>query len=284
MSMYKAAQDLQFANDDLVISLPIHIENLEPEVDDVVMLHDEMPSEEQVVEMHAPEQEEVCFDLSNLPGCDDDEIVELKHEVTTTPESSEEDKKDKSKSDDQPKDLNWIKSHLDKIPKHKGETLGIERAKSYLNKVLTMLSKMIQDDHDGKIDVAKAEEARIVVEDGIERLDKELQKRKKKANKNSEITKEAAVGGFMVTVPLIVSSIARVCINSTISGGKDIEHTFERLAKKYKLTDREKVEVIQLLADMNYPLRRDMGFMVDDDEKYQYSSENNYNFVPNYQA
>lgn len=282
MAMFKIAQ---YADDDLVISLPIHVEHNEPE--EVVMLPND-PHEEHVVEMQAPEHQEavIVFELPELAGdTRDPDVVELTDEVEMQGDDAD-DEKDKSKVVDQPKDLNWVKSQFDKIPKHRGESLGLERAKSFLSRLLGHLSKMLQEDHECKIDVSKAEDARIVIEDGIERLDKELQKRKKKANVEGGVEKNAStrVGGVIVTVPILISSIARTCINSTVSGGKDIENTFERLAKKFKLTDREKVEVIQLLADMNFPMRRDMGFMIDDDEKYEYSGENNYNYVPNYHA
>ena len=78
------------------------------------------------------------------------------------------------------------------------------------------------------------------MEDGIERLEKELNKRRKKADTNHGMTKEGQKamgvnsGGVMVTVPLIVSAIARACVNAVITNGKDLEDTFDKLAKKYK--------------------------------------------------
>jgi hypothetical protein len=286
--MYKGAQ-LNLAKD-MIVALPVEAED-----DNEVVLYDNMPSAEQVVEMHAPEGEagikaELSFTLPFLPGADD--LVEvLGDDLVVETKGDKEDKKeeDKSKAADQPKDLHWVKDYLNKIPKHKGETLGIERAKSYLGKGLGLLSKMLQDDHEGKIDISHAEDARISMEDGMGRLDKELVRRKKKAALNSGITKEAqkiaSIGGIIVTVPIFISRIARVCINGTISGGKDIEDLFRRQADKWKLTDREKVEVIQLIQDMGYPMpRSDRGFMVDDKEPYQRSSENNFDYPPNYNA
>ena len=286
MAMYKMAQN--YANDELVVILPTSMMETSPENE--VVLYDEMPSKEEVIEMHRPEQEQeqLSFSLPFLPGCND-EMLEISGDDELEEEEKKEEK-DKSKVADQPKDLNWIKDFMSKIPKHKGENLGLERAKSYLNKGLGHLSKMIQEDHNGTIDISNAESARIVMEDGIERLEKELNKRKnKKASKQSELTKEAQKaagvgnGGVLVTVPLIVSAIARACINGTVSGGKSIEDIFTRLAEKFKLTDREKVETIQLLADMNFPFRRDL-FLVDDKDPYEYSSEKNVSFPANYQA
>lgn len=287
MAMFKGAQ---YAADDLVVSMPTP--DLEAHPETVVVLEEPQQQDMQshMVELQPPShaEAEICFTLSQLPGADDDE-VSLDSEVQLE-EEPEEDGKDKSKAADQPRDLNWLKSQLDNIPKHRGETLGIERALSYLHKVENMLSKMIQEDHEGKIEISKAEEARIEIENGIERLEHELNKRKKKkAAKLDGLTKSGqkaagiGPGGVLVTVPLIVSSIARTCINSTISGGKSIEDTFKRLADKYKLSDREKTEVIQLLHDMNFPFRADIH-MLDGKDHYEYSSENNISYPPNYQA
>lgn len=286
MSMYKFANDLE---NELEVSLPVE----EASPDDVVV-YDELPSEEEVVEMHAPTNEfEISFSLPFLPGAPD-EVVEVSgDDLQVENKDAKEDKKpEKEKNDGKispaAKDfLLWLQNYLQKIPKHKGETIALERAMSYLKKGLDHLSKAVQQDYEGEIDISKAEDARVEMESGIDRLDKELQKRRKKASKSSDLTKEAqkapAVGGVIITVPLIVSTIARACINSTVSGGKDIEDTFKKLSNKYKLSDREQIEVIQLIKDMNFPMKRDV-FLVDDEEKYGYSSENNYNYVPNYRS
>lgn len=286
--MFKSAQTIQ---EDFVVVLP------EQKEDDEFVVEMDPTNDSDIELIDLPMGDEVEFKLSFLPGAPDEE-VELKNELEVEKgdkdsEKSKEKSEAKSDKDWQslPKKefLKWFKEYLNKIPKHKGETIALERALSYLKRGLDILSKSVQQDFDGEIDISKAEDARFEVESGIDRLDGELQKRRKKAFKSSnEITKEAqktpGVGGIIVTVPLLVSSIARTCINSTISGGKDLEHVFKRLAEKYKLSDREKLEVVQLLNDMNFPIRRDNGFMVDDKEEYGYSSENNYNHVPNYQA
>ncbi len=283
MSMFRAAQ-LNLV-DEVVVALPSE------EMDDnEVVLYQDMPSAEDVIEMHAPEgATEITFHLPFLPGAD--ELVEVLDDdlaVETKGDTKEEKEKDKSKASDQPKDLNWAKQYIDNVPKHRGETLGLERAKSYLNRGLGQLSKIIQDDHKGKIDISKAEDARIVMEDGISRLEKELAKRtqKKKAAAEVGIDKKAStpINGIMITVPLKLSRIARVCINATISGGKSIEDIFKKQSEKWKLDDNEQADLIQLMEDMGFPMRRDRGFRVDDEEPYGYSSEKNFDYSPNYQA
>jgi hypothetical protein len=283
MPMYKAADLVE----DLVVSLPV-----EETGSDEVVFYEEMPTDEEVVEMHSPAADlEISFKLPYLPGCTDPVVEVSGDELEVGSKEEEKEKeKDKSKAADQPKDLNWVKDYLDNIPKHKGETIGLERAKSYLARGNNLLSKLLQDDFDGKIDIAKAEEARIEIENGVDRLEKELYKRKKKADKSSvELKKEgqkvAAVGGIIVTVPILISRIARVCINGSISGGKDIEDLFHRQSKKWNLTEREKAEVVQLIQDMGYPVPRlDRGFQVDDKEPYERSSTDNYDYPANYNA
>ena len=234
-----------------------------------------------------PKSVELSFALPRLPGAED-------HELIVSDDDEEETKEEKK--DDKPKDwqdmpkkefLSWFRSYLDKIPKHKGETIALERAQAYLKKCLDILSKSVQQDFDGEIDIAKADDARAEIENGMNRLEKELGKRRKKASEErASLTKEGqkapAVGGIVVTVPIGISAIARACINAVISNGKDLNDTFQKLSTKYNLTDREKMETIQLLKDMNMPIRRDLN-MLDDDE-YGYGSENNFTYSPNYHA
>ena len=86
----------------------------------------------------------------------------------------------------------------------------------------------------------------------------------------------------MITVPLLISRIARVCINGMVSGGHDINDLFHRQVKKYKLTDREQAETMQVLADLGYTMREDRGYMFDDD--VDTSSSDNFDYSANYSA
>jgi len=88
--------------------------------------------------------------------------------------------------------------------------------------------------------------------------------------------------GVMITVPLLISRIARVCVNGTVSAGHDIEDLYNRQVKKWALSEREQAEVQQLLFDMGYPLRQDRGFMPEDDlEVYD---TDNMDWAANYRA
>ena len=89
-------------------------------------------------------------------------------------------------------------------------------------------------------------------------------------------------GGVMITVPLLISRIARVCVNGTVSAGHDIEDLYNRQVKKWALTEREQAEVQQLLFDMGYPLRQDRGFMPEDD--LEVFDTDNMDWAANYKA
>lgn len=95
-----------------------------------------------------------------------------------------------------------------------------------------------------------------------------------------EAQKIMGVKGVMITVPIFISRIARVCVNGTVSAGHDIEDLYHRQVEKWKLTDREQAEVQQLLFDMGYPLRQDRGFMPDDN--LEVSDSDNMDWSANY--
>ncbi len=187
----------------------------------------------------------------------------------------------------------WCKDILGGVPKHSGyDHAGIERAIAYMERFESEISKTMREDLDGELDADKIEKVRAEVDDGIERLrarfDKVKKKkgpRRKKAHDEAEaLVKQAqkmpTITGIVVTVPLLISSICRVIINGMVSGGHDAEDMFDKLATKYKLTDREKQECVQHLMDLGLPVRRDRGIMLD--EEYDATSSDNFDFGANY--
>jgi hypothetical protein len=185
----------------------------------------------------------------------------------------------------------WVKGRLADVPKHSGyDSAGLERAMAYMDRLDNEISKAMRMDLDGELDANKIEKVRAELDDGISRLQarldkvKETKKSNRKRKKSAEyevdedgFVKEAqkitGVKGVYVTVPLLISRIARVCVNGTVSAGHDIEDLYNRQVKKYSLNEREQAEVQQLLFDMGYPLRQDRGFMPEDDLEV-YDSDN----------
>jgi hypothetical protein len=190
----------------------------------------------------------------------------------------------------------WIKERISSVPKHSGfDSAGLERAIAYLDRLDNEISKAMRLDLDGDLDANKVEEVRSQIDDGISRLQQRIDKvkktkksnRKKKADETPEsLIKEAqkinGTSGPVITVPLLISGIARVCINGSVSAGHDINHIFQDQVKKYSLNDRERSEVKWLLFDMGYAIRGDRGFMPD--EEVDETSSDNYDFMANYKG
>ena len=190
--------------------------------------------------------------------------------------------------------LAWVKQRIDDVPKHSGyDTAGLERAVSYFEKLDNEISKAMRLDLEGELDANQIEHVRTQIEKGLDMLNdriekvKESKKGKKKGKKRASeetnsLVKEAqkitGVQGIYVTVPLLISRIARVCVNGMVSGGHDIEDLYARQVKKYKLSEREQAETMQLLSDMGYALRQDRGFMPDDDLTVEEGMDWNQNF------
>jgi hypothetical protein len=284
MPLYKSAQVL-------------NVEDLSQELgSDEVILYEEKPSDDDVIELHRPEEDtlEIMLKLPSIPGSTVQEI-----EVFDEPDQVEEKPAKTSKKDTNnlevkdPRDWRswgparaseWAKYMFDNIPRHSGETTGIERNISYLEKMDRDLSKMIAEDYEGKVDIVKFEQVRHEIRSGIHRLEEakdrldNMYKRKKKADgDDAELVKEAkqtAINGIIITVPIFISRLASTLINGMVSGGKNIEREYDNLSKEWKLTAREQVELMELLYHMGYaqPLR-DRG--LPRDGAIDYSSSDN---------
>lgn len=295
MALYKSSQ-LMDAKDDF--------ENFGDE--DEVVLYEEKPSREDVIEMHQPDEKtEIVFQLGPIPGSNAPAMLEVSTDDDVETEEDNKDKNDLAAGDLEVKDPTdfrsykpaeypvWVHYMFQNIPKHSGrETTGIERCISYLKRLDADISKAIASDYKGEADIGKMEEARREIYAAIERLEDALENikntsyKKKKAVSESDIVKEGQkathVGGIIVTVPLLISSIARTCINSTVSAGKDIERLAEDLITKFSLSDREQMELVQLLSDMGYPIKRPRGYKFN--EKIDTSSVDTNEYIANYNA
>ncbi|MFA5759542.1 MAG: hypothetical protein WC942_09340, partial [Clostridia bacterium] len=177
------------------------------------------------------------------------------------------------------------------------DTTGLEKAISYFEALDREITKAMRTDFKNEIDSAQAERAREQIETGLERLIDRLDGVKKKKYKryakkskswaeNTGLVKEAQkttnITGITITVPLLISRIARVCINGMVSAGHDIEDMFEKQVKEYSLDKREQAELAQLLADMGYPMFQDRGYPVG--EPVQISRNDNFDWNANYRG
>lgn len=247
-----------------------------------------------VQEEDSPEDVQVYkFDMSFIPGAD----IEEEDDISVEEEEDEVEVEEKDmwdwRSDGLKNFLPWLQKMINMVPSHSGrESAGIERAIAYLETLNKCISQAVRSDLRGEIDIASCDSARNQIDDGVDRLQARLEqiskknKKKKASETDQQIVKEAqkitGVKGIVVTVPLLISTIARVCINGMVSGGHDIEDIFEKQCEKYKLDDREQTEVMQLLSDMGYAVNRDRGYLRN--EEVDKSSSDNFDWSAQYYA
>lgn len=247
---------------------------------------------------HEPIEEECVFTLPLVPGGEIQEEIEEEDENELAVEEEDDEVKVEEPEawDWQARGVgnfvSWLKGMLNNVPRHDGvSSTGIERAISYLESLNRIISKAVRSDLKDELDVSAVENMRDEIHKGIVRLEERLEKinsnkykkpsKKKRADEDQdglvkEAQKIAGIGKIVITVPLLISHIVRVCINGTVSAGKDMEDTFKKLAEKYKLTPRERVEAIQLLEDYGWPLRhREVNF----DEDFDPTSGNNIEYI-----
>lgn len=294
MTLTSEAQELVVVDPGMGHAMPAPISLVPLEVVDMGTSPDNVP-----LEVCEPGVIEIIVD--ELPGAppgtpDPEPILEVEEEEEKKDENDAKSKKPEKwdwASKGAEGFVEWVKERLSDVPKHSGfDTAGLERAVSYLEKLDSEISKAMRLDLDGELDANKIEEIRAKIEEGVSRLHDRHDKiksskkktKKKKAELSSELVKEGqkitGVQGIYVTVPLLISRIARVCINGMVSAGHDIEDLYRRQVKKYKLSEREQAEVMQLLADMGYALRQDRGYMPDED--VDVASSDNFDWAANY--
>ena len=255
----------------------------------------------------------LAIDLGDLPGAPDGtpdpEEEKSDEEVTESSDKESNSTSDTNKVEDKPSKKSdrwdwkshglgqftfWVKERFDSVPKHSGySTAGLERARAYLERLHGEISKAMRADIDGELDSDIIADIHEKIEEGIEKLDSRLEKvkggkKKKRADEDQDgIVKEAqkifgVQNGIVITVPLFISSLARALVNGTVSAGRDIEHSYDLIVNKYRLSDREKMELIQLVQDMGFPTIRDRSLLPE--EVLHPESTDNVDFSANYQA
>lgn len=319
MALYKSAQfydinDNKVAIEDIADEGDVVLYDEKPTEHEVLEMHSEPHAEEgHAHEPHPGEIVELEFKLPELPGSlvpvDISDGVDMEVDGDDKEEEPKAKKEDKNSVDEVeesdpwsswrqkgPKHtVNWAKEMLGYIPKHTGvEVAGLQRSQAFLERLLKELSTAIRGDLMGDIDIAEFEQVRKEIVNGIGRLEdrvKQLEgKPKKKAAGNedryTQLVKEAqraaGISGIVVTVPLIISTIARTAINSMVSAGKDIEKVVDQLIKQYDLSKREQAELLQHLADMNVTIRRPRCLELDKD--WDPTSSDNLDYSAQYTA
>src|SRR5574343_63899 len=118
----------------------------------------------------------LVFTLDNVPGgLDQDDIVEEGLEVEEEPEEIE--------VNDDPwawnikNFLEWLSKKMQSVPSHSGkDSVGIERAIAYLERVDREISKAVRSDLNNEIAIDAVEKAREEIRKGLDRLQERLEK------------------------------------------------------------------------------------------------------------
>jgi hypothetical protein len=186
-----------------------------------------------------------------------------------------------------------------------------ERALGQMKRLNSYISKALQSDYDGGIDVGQVDKVRQSIEAAVDRLEQVLEAisdlgrqkkrlRRRKASddslcsecelplwegesgkiclscdKQDGIVREAATprfNGLQYQISGFERAIIGTLINGKVSGGRDIEELYGRLKKKYGITDREHLAIIQAMSDMGYPVFLDRARI--GEEEYQEDDKN----------
>lgn len=234
-------------------------------------------------------KKEFSFTLPPVPGADDQTEIE---EPTDIDVDEEEDIKVESDPWDWKLEnyMEWLHNKMNNPPKHSGKTIiGLEKVISYFKRLLDTASKASRIDYDDILDSDQLELARDEMLKAIKRCEERIDKiennkrpKKKKADSDDdgEIIKTARAAQYQINVSMFISHIARTLINGYVSAGHDLENSFIKLDKEYEFSKREKAEVLQLLADMGFPIRRDRGIPMG--TEIDQTSPNNIDWMANY--
>jgi hypothetical protein len=294
----------------LEVEEPIDLGLTEGDISDIAESVKDSPHTEYVTigegDMHAPEHgkhdEIVVTEEDKVPGSDillvEEDEADAKDKEPVKPKTWEQDK-------EHSQFVAYIIDKKNKIPKHSGETIpGCERAKSFLKSIDNEISQAMRTDLDGVIDEQQIDAVRKELDSMIDRLDRQINKLKKKTKKaevevrmisegqcekcksvapmwhdvinnkvvcmhceaeNAEdatgLEKTAGTPIINVYVTAFERAVVGTIVNSAVSGGRDIEETYERLKNKYNFTPREELAIQQLVADYGYPVYKDRGLL-----------------------
>jgi hypothetical protein len=237
------------------------------------------PGETELVEM-GEQEEPFTIEISDIPGApagtpdpqppaksvekDEEKVDEQGAKDKKTPK----DKWDWAVSHGVGSFFQWVQERINDVPKHSGyDIAGLERAQSYLERLKKEIRTAMRNDLDGAIDFDNVSQVCKTLDEHVDNITRRIKKVEETSEKNKKaagtstqyaIRKQAAkstvVDGIVTVVPLLITAIARICISASITSGHDLAVVFRDQSAKYKLTDREKLELFQLLSDMGYPL------------------------------
>jgi len=202
--------------------------------------------------------------------------------------SGEQDLQEAPKEKEEPK--NWLQSkkvehfvqfldeQMAQIPtvQHASGNLSkMENAAARWKKLNNYCSEALRSDFMGSLDSDEIDKKRQQVEynmdalqdaiDGLHamkqtRRNQRRQRRRADEDFDETMMKEATAphfNGFQMVITPFQRAIAGALINGKVSGGRNIDELWVEAKDKYKMDDREELEILQILADMGYPEFKD---------------------------
>jgi len=161
---------------------------------------------------------------------------------------------------------NYVVASARQVPKvYPNSKNSFKRAFAYLEK----LSEEILDGVSQDAAYAELNEQQLRtldhIEEGIEQAMKTVAE-----TIQGKVVKTATKSSNLVPyVNPFIFGLARILVNGTVSQGKNIESLFGSLNAKYKLSEREQLELYFVLNDMGYPIRGSFVDGLDMSEQYQ---------------
>lgn len=207
----------------------------------------------------------------------------------------------------------YLRDAFTKVPTHDGNSIsGCERALKHLNDLNREISEAIRKDSDNALEsnFDEIEQYRVKILQGIVALKNrvgELRKKikqegsqKKKASEsnledfikdavsgsNSQIEKEASAAKMQMVVTPFERAVTGIIVNAVVSAGHPFEDVYEFLKKKFEITPREELAILQIVMDMGFPIFKDRGLIGGKEESPQESKEDGHgiDFIKNYFA
>lgn len=244
-------------------------------IDDIESVQDDM---EEVVEKYDDAKESLSDEFDDLIE-DVGKKVKVKDILPGSDvhvDSKDEDEKDDSeKTYEQDRWLPDFFRHVvslypSQIPQHDGQTtLGCEKAISWLQRLSNEISTNVRNDVDGVLEIDKLAEIQdsilsdiLILKDHIKKLKQKLPEKIKQSSTENIMTKVAATpNNIVISVTPFIRAITGILINSTVSAGKPFEEVYDYLVEKYEISEREQLEILQVLMDMGQPIFKDRGTM-----------------------
>lgn len=178
-----------------------------------------------------------------------------------------------------------------------------ERALGQYKRLNGHVSRALQSDYDGVLNIGSIDRLRQLLEQNIEAIErmleshKDMKKRRRQVRRRASdesvcpscsaplweegdqtvclacgqegLKKEAGTPhfeGLQYQISAFERAIVGTLINAVVSGGRNMEELFAKLEKKYDLSPRERIAVQQILADMGYPVFKDRARIGEDED------------------